>query len=410
MWERGSPGEIHRPFWVKIIQPNGRWCFPPGTGYMVRMVLGYAVREVVRVTALTDPPHEAAIVSAWLSQAPRPRSTMGPAAPATTTVWRQAGPGPASRAGYRGGGRHPGRGGIACGPPPIPPAPAATAAIRHRAADPRPRPRHPPAQAPGPHANVVHSSAIYFTDPSGQRALPGLARRRGSDQTPRGLRHQEPDRVRRSRPDGRLVPRHRPARPQPGRVRPASRGRGRQAADRDAGAGEHHLLVDSPRRSGRGGHHDPGRRRRHGWGAALGFRSAPGRWSRNRPGERQYQRRDELGATPGGGCYVWRSGIGITRDDRVIFAYGAALCVRTWPACSGGPAPSKPCSPASTRTGCRSCTATRGRPITPARDRWPRQCWLAGSRRRRRGPPPRFPDPAGEPGPVPGTARGAGCG
>ena len=34
------------------------------------------------------------------------------------------------------------------------------------------------------------------------------------------------------------------------------------------------------------------------------------------------------GATLGGGYYVWRSGIGITRDGRVIFAYGPALNVR----------------------------------------------------------------------------------
>ena len=34
------------------------------------------------------------------------------------------------------------------------------------------------------------------------------------------------------------------------------------------------------------------------------------------------------GATLGGGYYVWRSGIGITPDGRVIFAYGPALNVR----------------------------------------------------------------------------------
>jgi hypothetical protein len=34
------------------------------------------------------------------------------------------------------------------------------------------------------------------------------------------------------------------------------------------------------------------------------------------------------GATLGGGYYVWRSGIGITRDGRVIFAYGPALSVQ----------------------------------------------------------------------------------
>jgi hypothetical protein len=34
------------------------------------------------------------------------------------------------------------------------------------------------------------------------------------------------------------------------------------------------------------------------------------------------------GATLGGGYYVWRSGVGITRDGRVIFVYGPALNVR----------------------------------------------------------------------------------
>jgi hypothetical protein len=36
----------------------------------------------------------------------------------------------------------------------------------------------------------------------------------------------------------------------------------------------------------------------------------------------------QWGATLGGGYYVWRSGIGITRDGRVIFVYGPALNVR----------------------------------------------------------------------------------
>src|SRR5712691_2990056 len=35
------------------------------------------------------------------------------------------------------------------------------------------------------------------------------------------------------------------------------------------------------------------------------------------------------GATLGGGLYVWRSGVGITRDGRIIFVYGPALTVRT---------------------------------------------------------------------------------
>jgi hypothetical protein len=34
------------------------------------------------------------------------------------------------------------------------------------------------------------------------------------------------------------------------------------------------------------------------------------------------------GATLGGGYYVWRSGMGITSDGRIIFAYGPALDVR----------------------------------------------------------------------------------
>jgi hypothetical protein len=34
------------------------------------------------------------------------------------------------------------------------------------------------------------------------------------------------------------------------------------------------------------------------------------------------------GATLGGGYYVWRSGLGITRDGRVVFVYGPALDVR----------------------------------------------------------------------------------
>ena len=33
------------------------------------------------------------------------------------------------------------------------------------------------------------------------------------------------------------------------------------------------------------------------------------------------------GATLGGGYYVWRSGLGLTRDGRVIFVYGPALNV-----------------------------------------------------------------------------------
>jgi hypothetical protein len=34
------------------------------------------------------------------------------------------------------------------------------------------------------------------------------------------------------------------------------------------------------------------------------------------------------GATLGGGYYVWRSGLGITKDGRIIFVYGPALNVQ----------------------------------------------------------------------------------
>jgi hypothetical protein len=37
----------------------------------------------------------------------------------------------------------------------------------------------------------------------------------------------------------------------------------------------------------------------------------------------------QWGATLGGGYYVWRSGIGVTRDGRIVFVYGPALSVRT---------------------------------------------------------------------------------
>ena len=37
----------------------------------------------------------------------------------------------------------------------------------------------------------------------------------------------------------------------------------------------------------------------------------------------------QWGATLGGGYYVWRSGIGVTRDGRIVYAYGPALSVRT---------------------------------------------------------------------------------
>ena len=37
----------------------------------------------------------------------------------------------------------------------------------------------------------------------------------------------------------------------------------------------------------------------------------------------------QWGATLGGGYYVWRSGVGVTRDGRLVYAYGPALSVRT---------------------------------------------------------------------------------
>jgi hypothetical protein len=37
----------------------------------------------------------------------------------------------------------------------------------------------------------------------------------------------------------------------------------------------------------------------------------------------------QWGATLGGGYYVWRSGIGVTRNGRIVYAYGPALSVRT---------------------------------------------------------------------------------
>jgi hypothetical protein len=46
------------------------------------------------------------------------------------------------------------------------------------------------------------------------------------------------------------------------------------------------------------------------------------------PATVDYNVEGSWGATLGGGYYVWRSGIGITADNRVIFAYGPALNVR----------------------------------------------------------------------------------
>ncbi len=46
------------------------------------------------------------------------------------------------------------------------------------------------------------------------------------------------------------------------------------------------------------------------------------------PGSVDYNVQTSWGATLGGGYYVWRSGIGMTRDGRVIFVYGPSLNVR----------------------------------------------------------------------------------
>jgi Phosphodiester glycosidase len=46
------------------------------------------------------------------------------------------------------------------------------------------------------------------------------------------------------------------------------------------------------------------------------------------PASVNYNVEGSWGATLGGGYYVWRSGIGITADNRVIFGYGPALNVR----------------------------------------------------------------------------------
>ena len=51
----------------------------------------------------------------------------------------------------------------------------------------------------------------------------------------------------------------------------------------------------------------------------------------SRSGERLSENTDvetNWGATLGGGYYVWRSGLGVTRDGRVIFVYGTSLDVQ----------------------------------------------------------------------------------
>jgi hypothetical protein len=60
------------------------------------------------------------------------------------------------------------------------------------------------------------------------------------------------------------------------------------------------------------------------------------------------------GATLGGGYYVWRSGVGITSDGRIVFVYGPALDAREL-AVLLKLAASGLWSWTSTRTGCRSC-------------------------------------------------------
>jgi Phosphodiester glycosidase len=47
------------------------------------------------------------------------------------------------------------------------------------------------------------------------------------------------------------------------------------------------------------------------------------------PGSVDQNVESSWGATLGGGYYVWRSGIGITRDGRIIYVYGPELDVRT---------------------------------------------------------------------------------
>ena len=57
------------------------------------------------------------------------------------------------------------------------------------------------------------------------------------------------------------------------------------------------------------------------------------------------------GATLGGGYYVWRSGIGITKDGRVVYVYGPALNAQDLGSCSSGPGRSRACRWTSTQPG-----------------------------------------------------------
>ena len=62
----------------------------------------------------------------------------------------------------------------------------------------------------------------------------------------------------------------------------------------------------------------------------VGAQAEPQADRRQRPRARRRQSGcgANWGATLGGGYYVWRSGLGITRDGRVIFVYGPALDVQ----------------------------------------------------------------------------------
>ena len=58
------------------------------------------------------------------------------------------------------------------------------------------------------------------------------------------------------------------------------------------------------------------------------------------------------GATLGGGYYVWRSGLGITKDGRVVYVYGPKLDAQLLGgSCCSGRARSRACRWTSTRPG-----------------------------------------------------------
>ena len=57
------------------------------------------------------------------------------------------------------------------------------------------------------------------------------------------------------------------------------------------------------------------------------------------------------GATLGGGAWVWRSGIGITKDGRIVYVYRRRSTRGTSRCCSSGPARSRACSSTSIRPG-----------------------------------------------------------